>query len=128
MSRSHSPLAALSRVVVILLAPCAALVLTAGTSLAATVSQAAASVSEATNSSVTADPSGTAIAGVSLGTFMWAVVGVALLVLGLIAASRSGRRDTADGRSALLPAGSVRNVQLSAVEPQGESTPSAVTV
>lgn len=129
MSRSRSPRAALSRMLVILVASCAALLVTAGTSLAASVGQATASVGRATsNTSVTADPSGTAIAGISLGTFMWAVVGFALLVLGFIAASRSGRRDAADGRSALLSAGSVRNVQPSAVESQGESTPSAVTV
>jgi membrane protein implicated in regulation of membrane protease activity len=121
MSRSRSPRAALSRMFIVAGVSCVALVITAGTSLA--------SAGQAlSNTSVAADPSRTAIAGVSLGTFVWAVIGFALLVLGLIAASRSGRRDAADVRSALLPAGSVRNVQPSIVESQGESTPSTVTV
>lgn len=107
---------------VVLVASCGALVVTAGTSLAASVNQVN------PNTAVNAVPSGAAIAGVSMGTFMWAVAGFGLLVLGFIAASRSGRRDVADSRSALLPAGSIRTAAPSGVESQGEPTPSAVTV
>lgn len=86
MSGFGSPRAALSRTLVVLVVACGALVVTAGSSLASAVDQVNANSLGATVSS------GPAASGISLGTLTWALVGFALLVLGFVAASRSGRR------------------------------------
>ena len=71
--------------------------------------------------------SGPAAAGVSFGTLTWAVVGFALLVLGFVAASRTGRRDLAATRPSPMSAGAVRFFQAPTQEASSEPT-SAMTV
>lgn len=98
----------------------AALVATAGTSLA--------EASTEPSAPATAVSSGPMVAGVSLGTFTWALVGFTVLVLGFIAASRSGRRDPQAAQPGLASAGANRSFQPSAHDAQGEPTAAAVIV
>jgi hypothetical protein len=97
-----------------------ALVDMAGTSLAAT--------GEVDPDTVTAVSTGSAVGGVAVGTLMWALVGVGLLVLGFIATSRSSSADVAVGGPSLLPVGAAPTFEPPAAEAQGDATSSAVTV
>ena len=123
MSRSRSARAALFRSFVVLTVAGSALVGVAGIALAGPVRGLDATVA-------TAPSSGLVIAGVSLGTFVWALAGFGVLALGFIAASRSGRGDAVAVLAGPTETSAVvvEPTGRSLPEAQGESKSSAVTV
>lgn len=120
MSRSSSVRAAVSRALVVLVALGATLIGLAGTSLATSVGD-----------PVTADTTASTSAGsfgVSIGTLTWAVVGFTLLVLGFIAASRSGRRQGAVVTTGIGSVGAAGLLQHQTPDAQGQPTSAVATV
>ena len=122
MSRSRvSRRAALLRALGVLTLVGAALTGIAGTSFATALDEVDPGTPGATVSS------GTVAAGVPLGTLTWAVAGFTLLVLGFVAASRAGRRDSVLTGPA-LSSGAIRTFQASTQETHGEPASAAMTI
>lgn len=124
MSRSRSIRSAVPRALVVVGALGSVLLGMAGTAMAdpAGLVQPG-SADPASSGSVSAGP---VVAGVSVATFVWALVGFSVLVLGFIAASRSGRRVSAGRPGPAVAA--LRSYQPATSETQGDPASAAVIV